>query len=160
MDFLAHFNRLFVHDDWANREVLASLARVESPPLKARGWLAHILAAERLWLARLQGESTPVVVWPDWTLDQCAAEIEALAGLFRSYLGELGGEFGEKRLVASISYVNSQGEPWTSRVEDVLLHIVMHSTYHRGQIAAALREAGATPAYTDFIHAVRQGLVE
>lgn len=36
----------------------------------------------------------------------------------------------------------------------------MHSTYHRGQIAAAMRKAGATPAYTDFIHAVRQGFVE
>jgi uncharacterized damage-inducible protein DinB len=36
----------------------------------------------------------------------------------------------------------------------------MHSTYHRGQIAAAMRQAGATPAYTDFIHAVRQGFVE
>jgi uncharacterized damage-inducible protein DinB len=36
----------------------------------------------------------------------------------------------------------------------------MHGTYHRGQIAAALRASGATPAVTDFIHAVRLGLIE
>jgi len=36
----------------------------------------------------------------------------------------------------------------------------MHSTYHRGQIASAVREAGGAPAYTDYIHAVRQGLIE
>jgi uncharacterized damage-inducible protein DinB len=36
----------------------------------------------------------------------------------------------------------------------------MHSGYHRGQIAAAVRESGGEPAYTDYIHAVRQGLIE
>jgi uncharacterized damage-inducible protein DinB len=36
----------------------------------------------------------------------------------------------------------------------------MHSSYHRGQIAADMRAAGVTPAFTDFIHAVRQGFVE
>ena len=55
---------------------------------------------------------------------------------------------------------NSKGEPWTSRVEDILLHVVMHSAYHRGQIASDVRASGHTPAYTDFIHCVRQGFIE
>jgi len=38
--------------------------------------------------------------------------------------------------------------------------VITHSTYHRGQIAADLRAAGVQPAYTDFIHGVRQGLIE
>jgi uncharacterized damage-inducible protein DinB len=36
----------------------------------------------------------------------------------------------------------------------------MHSAYHRGQIASQMRASGKTPAYTDFIHGVRQGLVK
>jgi uncharacterized damage-inducible protein DinB len=36
----------------------------------------------------------------------------------------------------------------------------MHSAYHRGQIASLMRAGGGIPAYTDFIHAVRQGLIE
>ena len=40
-------------------------------------------------------------------------------------------------------------------MEDVLLHVVMHSVYHRGQIATEVRAAGHTPAYTDYIQAVR-----
>ena len=43
---------------------------------------------------------------------------------------------------------------------DILSHVVLHASYHRGQIASAMREAGGTPAYTDFIHAVRSGLIE
>jgi uncharacterized damage-inducible protein DinB len=38
--------------------------------------------------------------------------------------------------------------------------VVMHSAYHRGQIASHMRESGQTPAYTDFIHAMRQGFVK
>jgi len=41
-----------------------------------------------------------------------------------------------------------------------LTHVIMHSAYHRGQIALEMRAAGMEPAHTDFIHAVRQGLVE
>ena len=59
-----------------------------------------------------------------------------------------------------MSYRNSQGETWSSRKDDILMHVVMHSAYHRGQIAADMRIAGLVPAYTDFIHSVRQGFVE
>jgi uncharacterized damage-inducible protein DinB len=37
--------------------------------------------------------------------------------------------------------------------------VVIHSAYHRGQIAADVRAAGHEPAYTDFIHATRTGRV-
>jgi uncharacterized damage-inducible protein DinB len=58
-----------------------------------------------------------------------------------------------------VTYTNSKGEVWTSGVEDILTHVTIHSAYHRGQIASDLRAEGHTPAYTDFIHAVRQGFV-
>ena len=60
----------------------------------------------------------------------------------------------------SITYKNSKGEEWTSTIVDVLNHVVIHSAYHRGQIASHMRANGQTPAYTDFIHGVRQGLVK
>ena len=59
-----------------------------------------------------------------------------------------------------VEYRNSKGEAWSNRVEDILTHVLMHSAYHRGQIALEMRAAGTEPAYTDFIHAVRQGFLE
>jgi uncharacterized damage-inducible protein DinB len=58
-----------------------------------------------------------------------------------------------------VGYTNSKGEPWTNTVEEILTHVVIHSTYHRGQIASDLRNAGLEPAYTDYIHALRQKLI-
>jgi uncharacterized damage-inducible protein DinB len=40
------------------------------------------------------------------------------------------------------------------------MHVLLHSVYHRGQIALQMRSSGAEPAYTDFIHSVRQGFLE
>ena len=63
-------------------------------------------------------------------------------------------------LAKSVSYQNSKGENWSSRKGDIIVHVVMHSAYHRGQIATDMRAAGLTPAYTDFIHSIRQGFVK
>ena len=67
---------------------------------------------------------------------------------------------GEASLDDQVEYRNSKGELWRSRVEDILTHVLFHSTYHRGQIALLMRASGMEPAYTDFIHAVRQRFVE
>src|SRR5207245_11475331 len=64
------------------------------------------------------------------------------------------------KLAEMVSYKNTKGESWRNSVEDILMHVVMHSAYHRGQIAADMRAAGHSPAYTDFIHGIRQRLVE
>jgi uncharacterized damage-inducible protein DinB len=83
---------------------------------------------------------------------------------WRDYLIDLSGQrttgLRARSLRDNVKYRNSKGEPWSSRVEDILIHVLFHSAYHRGQIALQMRASGLTPAYTDFIHAVRQGFVE
>ncbi len=153
---VSYFRRLFSYDDWANREVLAALSKIELPPPKSVKLLAHIVAAERLWLARIRNEHQPLPVWPDFTVHESGNEIAAMPGRWREFLDHLPAD----GLAATVSYQNSKGEPWASCVEDILMHVVMHSAYHRGQVATDMRASGHVPAYTDFIHAVRQGLVE
>jgi uncharacterized damage-inducible protein DinB len=148
------FRRLFAYDDWANQEVIKGLQKTVPP--RSVKFMAHLLAAERLWLERLKGQPQTLPVWPDLTLAQCQAQADELPPLWKGYLDEN----AETGLSRPIQYQNSKGEPWNSVISDILMHVIMHSAYHRGQIAADMRAAGATPAYTDFIHAVRQGFVE
>lgn len=155
MSLCHHLRKLFTYDDWANREVLDALKKLNSPPSRPLQFLAHIFAAERIWLERLRGVPQSVAVWPEFTLEQCAQQAEELPRLWKQYLSGL----NDEALSARITYHNSKGERWESGVEDVLTHVVMHSAYHRGQIATDLRAAGFTPPYTDYIHPVRQGLL-
>jgi len=156
MELLEYLRRQFVYDAWANREVLSAIRGGGGNPQGALRLMAHILSAEGLWLERLKGEPQSQPVWPEFDLGQCAVRAKALEGLWTAYLRAMPSTV----LAETISYKNSKGEAWSSTVQDVLTHVVMHSAYHRGQIASLMRANGQTPAYTDFIHAVRQGCIE
>jgi uncharacterized damage-inducible protein DinB len=156
MNTVEHFQRLFAYDAWANREVLASLRSTPQAPARGLKFIAHVLSAERLWLERLEQKPQTLAVWPELALDECDNLAAEQATNWETYLG--GRE--DSDLERSASYRNSKGESWNSREEDILIHVIMHSVYHRGQIATEMRAAQLTPAYTDFIHSVRQGFVK
>ena len=156
MDLIEHFSRLFAYDGWANQEVLASLHAAKTPLPQALKLMAHIFAAERLWMERLEQKPQSLPVWPQLTAEECARQAAELPALWKAYLAGT----SEVELARPIAYKNSKGETWNSRKNDVLMHVVTHSVYHRGQVAAAVRAAGFTPAYTDFIHSIRQGFVK
>jgi uncharacterized damage-inducible protein DinB len=149
-----YLRRQFAYDEWANREVLNAIGAAGAGNQRSVQLMAHILAAEQLWLDRLKQQPQSVPVWPEPDLAQCEAQAAKLGGQWLEFLDLMtAGDVSQ-----SISYKNSKGEQWTSTIVDVLTHVVMHSAYHRGQIASHMRANGQTPAYTDFIHGVRQGL--
>jgi uncharacterized damage-inducible protein DinB len=151
---VSDYFRQFAYDEWANNEVLAAI-RAAGADDRSLQLMAHILSAERLWLERLQQQQPSSPVWPNVSLELCATQVPEMGRLWREYLEHK----KDADLTAAVSYKNSKGEPWTSAITDVLTHVMMHSAYHRGQIASHMRETGKTPAYTDFIHAVRQGQI-
>lgn len=156
MDLLHHFQRQLEYNAWANREVASTLKALHERLASAERLLAHVIAAELLWLTRLEGRAPVIAVWPDFSLAECEQQIEESERVFAGYFGrELPAAFG-----TSVNYKNSKGESWSSRVEDILTHVFLHSAYHRGQIAFQMRQTGHAPAYTDFIHGVRQGQVK
>ena len=160
MNLADYLRRQFAYDEWANREVLTAIRDAGANPSSANQrslqLMSHILAAERVWLERLKRRPQSVPVWPEPDLAQCEAQAAELGGLWLEFLDLItAGDVSQ-----SISYKNSKGEEWTSTIVDVLTHVVMHSAYHRGQIASHMRANGQTPAYTDFIHGVRQGMVK
>ncbi len=154
------FLRMFVYDHWANRECLAAMRAAVPVSADTVGRMAHILSAQKLWLGRILKQPQSLPVWPTATSDDCRALADEMAAAWRDYLARLGNQFAPGSLDDKVEYRNSKGEPWSSRVEDILTHVLFHSAYHRGQIALQMRASGVEPAYTDFIHAVRQGFVE
>ena len=146
--------QLLAYDDWANREVATTLERTGGPE-KARELLAHIIGAEWLWYARIRATAARMAVWPKLTLAECGAESRQLLAAWSELLAAA----GEAGLDLTVSYKNTKGEPWSSTVREVLTHVAMHGAYHRGQIALLVRESGHEPAYTDYIHAVRNRLL-
>ncbi len=144
--------RLLDYDHWANREDIARLRTATHAPRSATEVMAHLIATEWLWLTRLRGEPQKMSVWPAFSLDSCAAQLEPLPNAWKEFLAKAD-------LDDEIHYTNTRGEKWTSKVADVLWHVPLHGSYHRGQIAMLIRSGGDEPVYTDYIQCTRAGLI-
>jgi len=156
MNIREHLLQMIRHDAWANRECLSALRVANPAPANAVRFMAHMLSAQKLWLERLRNQPQSTPVWPTSTIDDCAALAEEMQSAWANYFAGLPPDGLEQE----IEYRNSKGEPWSSRVQDVIPHALLHSAYHRGQVALEMRAGGLQPAYTDFIHAVRNGFVK
>jgi uncharacterized damage-inducible protein DinB len=93
-----------------------------------------------------------MAIWPALTAAECVKESQRLRAAWQELLAAPGAQGMSQR----VEYKNTKGEPWTSTVGEIMMHVTMHGAYHRGQIATLLRDSGNEPAYTDYIHAVRQ----
>ena len=149
-----YFVQLFHYVAWANRRVIEAL-RTQPPAQKeALPLVAHLLAAEHIWLSRLRGSAATVAVWPQLTLDQCVALAEENASGYASFLTAL----GPADFTRSVSYRNTKGTEFQTTLLDILTHVATHGSYHRGQVAKAFGRAGCQAANTDYITFVREAL--
>jgi uncharacterized damage-inducible protein DinB len=150
----AHLERMFQHMAWADQRVLDLLAGIpEDPQPEPRRLFSHTLAAERVWMLRLRGEDSAVQpIWPMYSPQELAELARRNREEYARYLEGC----DDETLAAEVAYRNSQGAEFRTAVADILLHVFLHGSYHRGQIAAAVRRAGHEPVNTDFIMFVRE----
>jgi uncharacterized damage-inducible protein DinB len=153
MESLDSIMRLFDYDYWASQEALRSIATISAKAERALKVAGHLIGALRVWLARFEApELPPPAPWPLLSLEEAEAAVSDMRRRWDSLLHNLTPE----RLDGDLVYRNSKGVEFRTPARHVLMHLVMHSAYHRGQIAAAVREAGGKPAATDYIVYVRQ----
>jgi len=148
---VAHISALFRHMWWADEHALASVMAADPRPARVVELYAHVVGAELVWLDRVEGPAGGVPVWPDPSLENCAA----LSATARRRYAALLGTLRASDLDRVIHYANSAGNEFDTRLEDILLHVALHGAYHRGQVAMLLRDAGAEPRPTDYIAFVR-----
>lgn len=153
MDQVRYFQRLFDYDAWGNRESLRSLDSAGAGLERALKIFSHIVGAERVWLARLDEHNPPLPApWPELSLEQCRVAVDEVGAQWRQFIGNLEPD----QLDRDIVYRNTKGIEFRTPLVDILQHLVTHSAYHRGQIAATVRQAGGVPVPTDYVVYVRQ----
>lgn len=148
-------------DSWATSAVIDSLSTVPAEQTggpaftRALQIIAHTQIARRVWMARLEGRvDTPADWFPAWRplqLREAAAELDKV---WHSYLIRL----TPAELDRDVIYTSSEGVKYSSRVFDVLTHVFNHATYHRGQVARLVTEAGGRRATTDYIVHTRRSI--
>ena len=151
---LAECRALLGHAEWADALVWNGVASAgcEDRPLREK--LHHLHAVQWAYLQIWRAE--PV----ERQELQAFADLAAVRAWARAYYRGL------------VSYLSTIGEsdlarpvrfPWADQLgqrfgragaaswSESVLQVAMHTSYHRGQVAARLRELGVEPPLTDFI---------
>src|SRR3954452_2270111 len=87
------------------------------------GTLAHVFAADRVWLDRVNGRRrTAFIEDRDRNLDVLRAEWPGLYQSWRKWLASL----EEHQIHEKIAYQDMQGNPYESLPWEIILHLVNH----------------------------------
>lgn len=156
MKDLEGLRELARHMQWADALVWAAALSDAGAAgdLALRGKLFHTHIVQRAFLSVWQGGAlTPPASDPP--------DLPALLESARVYYTELSAflsTLGEDGLVRPVvlpwagRFAQRLGrDPATPTLAETLLQVVMHSTYHRGQSNARLRELGVEPPLTDYV---------
>jgi uncharacterized damage-inducible protein DinB len=142
---------------WASQRLLDAAAKL-SPEELTRDFqtadkcvldtLVHVYAADRIWLSRVLAEPRATFVDPkDRDLTLLQSEWPALQQRWKLWLRD----FGDGDVARQISYKDTRGNPYTTPVWQIVLHLVNHGTHHRGQVSGFLRAMGHTPPALDLM---------
>ncbi len=110
--------------------------------------LVHCMAAEWLWLCRFRGESPARV--EDHTDFPTRMDVEQRWPLVHAALIDFIGRQSQTALNLNVTYHDTRNETHTLPLRDMILHVIDHGSYHRGQINTMIKRAGGAPAAVSY----------
>ncbi len=150
---------LFAQKTWANGELFEKLATI-SPAEHAESvhtalrTLNHIFVVDQIFRAHLVGEKHGYTATNTQETPELAALNFAVAETdlwFEDYVASI----TDESLAEKISFQFTDGDAGTMTQEEMLVHVITHGTYHRGNVGQVLKSIGVAPPrdlYTKFLH--------
>ncbi|HEX7897971.1 MAG TPA: DinB family protein [Planctomycetota bacterium] len=119
-----------------------------------RNTAVHLVSAQAVSLSRWLGR--PVTMWKPEEVPTSAA----LRARWEEVVRDRGAFLADQTdatLAQDVRYTTADGKSYATPLGEFFLHMANHSTYHRGQLSAFLRNVGVKPPSTDFIVWIRSG---
>lgn len=150
---------LFAHKTWANAELFDVLETVSTQEHATQVHTAirtlnHIYVVDRIFRAHLVGEAhgysaTNTKETP--ALCDLHAAVSETDAWFENYIASL----DDAELSEAIAFQFTDGEAGRMVREEILLHVITHGAYHRGNVGQVLKGISVAPPrdlYTKFLH--------
>lgn len=150
---------MYNYNRWANAKILDAVSKLtpeqftrdlHSSHRSVRDTLAHILAAEWIWLERWNGTSPKALLDPSEfpTVESIRSRLTEVEDGCREFINGL----DDQSLQKVVAYTNTKGEEWKYTLGHMLQHVATHSSYHRGQVITMLRQLGAEAVSVDLLY--------
>jgi len=149
---------LFGHKAWANAELFALLATLPAEHAEqlhtCMRTLNHIYVVDRLFRARLSGEPSPFEATNTKatpSLEQLRDDVAATDAWYQHYVAKV----SDAELASVLDFTFTDGDAGRMSREEILLHVLTHGGYHRGNVGQVLKSISVAPPrdlYTKFLH--------
>ena len=155
MSSVAHLRSLLAYDQWANDKILAVVALLTDEQMDAKGGasfdsiretLLHIAGAQMIWCWRLTGQDMTAFATPSHQ-DPVRWFASAHADLRR-----LSASLKDDDFDRLFPYKDRAGVDHVRPFGELIVHLVNHGTYHRGEVALMLSAAGHSPGDLDYLY--------
>ncbi|MEW6737584.1 MAG: DinB family protein [Acidobacteriota bacterium] len=156
---LQQIRLLYEYNYWANEKIINIadtlseeqwLRKLDCSYGSLQGTLVHIMGAEWLWLSRWCGNSpTELLEAKDFpTLAVLKTRWQKIEGDMMQFIESR----SKNNLTEVVTFTNTKGKPFSQILWQMMLHVVNHGSYHRGQVTTIFRQLGVSPQSTDMIY--------
>src|SRR5438094_459583 len=128
---------LLAYKAWANSELFAllqTLAPSHAEQLHTcLRTLNHIYVVDRIFRAHLGGEPRPFQATNTKetpSLEQLRSDVEATDAWYANYVSTV----SESALAETVSFTFTDGDAGRMSRQEILLHVITHGGYHRGNV--------------------------
>jgi uncharacterized damage-inducible protein DinB len=159
---------LYEYNKWAHERTLDAAGELDLEKFERevggsfsslRATLQHILATEVVWLSRWEGHSLGEP--PAYVGMVDVASLRRMWSSFWNRQFSFINSLADDELSRPIGIRTRTGIETVQPLGETMVHVVNHSTYHRGQAASQVRMLGGTPRGTDyFLFCVTRGVEE
>ena len=149
---------LFAYRAWANSELFALLESLPSSHAdqlhSCIRTLNHIYVVDRIFRAHLSGEPRPFDATNTKdtpSLRQLHSDVQATDAWYVDHVRTL----TESALSEPLAFTFTDGDAGRMSTEEVLLHVITHGGYHRGNVGQVLKSISVAPPrdlYTKYLH--------
>lgn len=143
-----HLLKMLDSEIWANQVLAETIQKAKTPD--ERTWLlfSHLLSAYSMWVSRLKGTEITTTLFAERTLEESEVLMKSMFSGLKLYLEQATDEELDRIIHFTFPLDGSKRK---LSVADAITHVITHSTYHRGQIIARLKEKVETLPLTTYI---------
>lgn len=156
-----HPLEMFNYHTWANQTILRRIKELPASVLLQEvhssfpaiaNALSHIYAVDQMWYLILTGTEMPEALQATLPLNAAVLDtVDEYANIYAQLTGHYQDWFSSRSDLEQSLLLNN---PYTgireTRLSEIVLHLVNHGTYHRGNISTMLRQLGHASTMTDY----------
>jgi uncharacterized damage-inducible protein DinB len=132
------FPKQFEFEYWSNGTILKALRSLKEKDERALFLFSHLLSSHCMWLSRVNKTGFTCTLFQERTLDECEQLMKENLEGWKKYLSDKSATDLEQTIEFMVAWETNPTKRKIS-IEDALVHLINHSSYHRGQIIAGIK---------------------